>query len=224
MLIEKGASLPFQMKTITVQGHGTASRSPDQIRIEMTLGQRDTEFSNAIANCNQRVAQIKAAAQSARVDEDGIKTANFGVEIESEYDSQARKRFEIGFIARQSVFVVLPWEKQSVGEFLSAIIQCGAEPRIMLTFVVSDAEGLRQEVIANAVENAKRRAEIIASAAGIKLGPIQHIHYGYSEIRVTSEPNELREAFSRNSAASPDIDPDDVESDDTVTITWLIEG
>ena len=190
----------------------------------MALGQKDTEFSNAIANCNRRVAQIKAAAKMAMVDESSLKTANFGVEVDSEWNIEERKHFEVGFIARQSVFVILPWEKESVGKFLSAIIQCGAEPRITLTFMVSDAEGLRQEVIANAVENAKRRAAIIASSAGIKLGLIQQINYGYSEIRVTSEPSELGEAYSRRSMSPPDIDPDDVESDDTVTLMWLIEG
>lgn len=222
MLIGKGASLPFQMRIITVQGQGNVSRSPDQIRIEMTLRQKNPDFAEAIAKCNQRVAQIKAAAATAGVNEGELKTGSFGVEVGSEWDQSRQRHVETGFVANQCIFVVLPWEKTSVGKFLSDMIGSGAQPSISLRFLVSDAEGLRQEVLASSVENAKRRAEVIASSAGVKLGPIQHINNGYSEIRIMSEPSDVVCSRSLDSP-SPDITPGDIESYDTVTVTWLIE-
>ena len=193
---------------------------PDQIRIEMTLGQKAPDFADAIEKCNQRVAQIRAAAAAA-APENELKTASFGVEVDSEWDERVRRHVEVGFVAKQSEFVILPWAKARVAEFLTSVIASGAQPAISLQFMVSDAEGLKQAVLADAVKNARQRAEIIAASAGINLGPIQNIQSGYVEIRVTSEPSEAVVACSKSFGS--DIDPDDITSHDGVTVTWLIE-
>lgn len=211
------------MKTITVQGHGNASRSPDQIRITLALSEQQLDFSDAIAGCNARIALLKAAAKKVGVQEDSLKTAQFNVTTASEWDQDTRKNIDLGFVANQSVFAVLPWDKKHVGRFLTAVIQSGAMPRISLKFLVSNTEEMRQAVIADAVANAKKRAEVIAASAGVKLGFIQTIDYGYSEIRVSSDASDLAESGVCRSMAAPDIEPDEVKCSDTVTVTWLIK-
>ena len=92
-----------------------------------------------------------------------------------------------------------------------------------LAFEVADPEGLKQKVLASAVANAKRRAETIATASGIKLGGITHIEYGYAEVRVSSQPCEMAlESAGSMSDEAPDFDPEEVQAEDTVTITWEI--
>ena len=217
------AWLPCKMRTITVQGQGSASRPPDQIRIELTLRQKSPDFADAIVKCNQRVAQIKAAVVAAGVADDELKTASFGVEVDSEWDQNNRRHYEAGFIASQSLFVIQPWVKERAAALFSAIIASGAEPRISFQFLVSDAEGMRQAVLANAVQNAKQRAEIIAAAGGIKLGPFHHIESGHVEIRVISDSSDFTNCSRTSSSMSaPEFNPDDITSHDGVTVTWLI--
>jgi uncharacterized protein YggE len=82
---------------------------------------------------------------------------------------------------------------------------------------------MMQGVLAAAVANAKARAEIIAASAGVKLGMIQRIDHGYSELRFSSDDYDLGEAMVRKSMAGPELNPDQVEASDTVTVTWLIQ-
>jgi uncharacterized protein len=214
------------MRTITVQGHGTAKRSPDQIRIDFSVRAWHDGFVNAVAACQERIGLVKAAANAAEVTESQLKTADFKVAAHSEWDQDARAHRNHGFIASHDLSVVLPWEKERVGRLLDAVIGCGAEASTRLTFLVSDVEGMRQTVLAEAITNARRRAETIASAAGLKLGAIHNITHGYVEIRIESEPRDIsgvRESV-RCASIGDDISPDDLQADDTVTVVWQIEG
>ena len=145
------------------------------------------------------------------------------MQTDTEWDQESRRTNEVGFVAKHSVFTVLPWDKQLVGRLLEAVIRSGAMPRITLSFLVSDDEGMMQGVLAAAVANAKARAEIIAASAGVKLGMIQRIDHGYSELRFSSDDYDLGEAMVRKSMAGPELNPDQVEASDTVTVTWLIQ-
>ena len=209
-------------RIIRVQGRGTVSQAPDQIRIQLNVSHRETDFTRAMEGSNSRVELIRAAVRSVGLDPQDLKTVHFDVQNDTEY-SGGRSR-HIGFIANHRVEIELPIDKLLVGRFLSAVVQGGSKPEVKLTFAESDPEAIKQRVLTNAVENAKKRAEIITAAAGVKLGRIENIEYGYTEIRFSSQPCDMAiESAGPLSDAAPDFEPDDVEAEDTVTITWTLE-
>ena len=61
-------------------------------------------------------------------------------------------------------------------------------------------------------------------AAGIKLGDILNIEYGSAEIRTSSRPFLLDPCGpSIKGDIAPDIEPQDLKAEDTVTVMWKIE-
>lgn len=85
---------------------------------------------------------------------------------------------------------------------------------------------MKEEVLKRAVENSKEKSEILATAAGVNLGEIQSIDYSWGEIDIRTSPVDMFEA-KRTLALEPsydiDIEPDDIDVADTVTILWEIK-
>lgn len=215
--------LPMNTRTIRVQGKGNVSQTPDRIAISFSLTGRNPDFSRAVEICNEAIETLRKAAGACGIDPGELKTAHFDISEESKYFEGVTTH--IGFMATHRMGIVLPIDREFVGRFLSAVIRSGAEPDVRLAFRVSDPEALRQKVLASAVENARRRAETIVLASGVKLGPIAHIEYGYAEVHISSqECGIVLPASDVVSDAAPNFDPDDIEAEDTVTITWEIGG
>ena len=211
----------MNQKSIRIQGKGRVTQAPDRIRILFTVSGRHADFAASVEQCNSAVDAVRTAAHGSGIDPGEVKTVHFDVRDETEYISGRHKH--IGFAATHQLGIVLPIDQDLLGRFLSSVIRSNAKPQVTLAFEVSDPESLRQRVLEDAVANAKRRAETIASAAGIKLGDIINIEYGYAEVRISSQPSEMfLESAAPESNISPEFDPDNVEAEDTVTITWEI--
>ena len=207
-------------KTIRVQGKGTVSQSPDRIRLAFTIVEKDQDFSKVVERCNLGVDALRAAAEGCAISQAELKTTHFDVREETEYASGRHQH--VGFQSTHQVGVVLPIDKDLLGRFLTAVLRGKARPQVNLAFEVSDPEELKQRVLADAVENAKRRAQTISTASGVTLGPILGIEYGYAEVRISSQPSLMAMECAGPSDVAPDFEPDDVEVEDTVTITWEI--
>ena len=209
-------------KFIRIQGKGNVSQAPDRIRIFFSLIGKDGEFIKAVEKCNSACEAVRAAAKSCGIKPSELKTTHFNVGAETKYASGRYQR--IGFESSHELMILLPINKALIGRFLSAVIGGKANPQVNLKFELADAEGLKQRVVADAVANAKRRAETIASAAGIKLGDILNIEYGSAEIRSSSRPFLLDPCGpSIRGDIAPVFEPQDLKAEDTVTVMWKIE-
>ena len=205
-------------RTIRVQGKGSASQAPDRISLFFSVAHPRPQYDKAIEGCNSRAEAIRAAASELNLPEADLKTVQFGVSDETQYENGRHKH--IGYTATHQLCMELPVDQNLVGKFLSSLVQRGAEPQVRINFTVADPEALKQRVLADAVSNAKARAEVIATAAGVKLGSIADIQYGYSEVVISSQPSEMKLESCRESEVAPNFDPKDVEAEDTVTVTW----
>lgn len=205
-------------RTIRVQGKGSASQAPDRISLFFSVAHPRPQYDKAVEGCNSRVEAIRAAASELNVTGADLKTVQFGVSDETQYESGRHKH--IGYTATHHLCMELPVDQNLVGKFLASLAQRGAEPQVRIDFTVADSEALKQRVLADAVANAKARAEIIAKAAGVKLGNISDIQYGYSEVVISSNASDINLESCCESEIAPDFDPKDVEADDTVTVSW----
>ena len=91
-------------------------------------------------------------------------------------------------------------------------------------FTVSNPEELKEKMLAEAVKNARRKADIMTEAAGVALGKILSINYSWSEVRFRSERFDEIECYATMAPkAMPDFEPDDIENADSVEVVWEIE-
>jgi uncharacterized protein YggE len=79
-------------------------------------------------------------------------------------------------------------------------------------------------MLKEAILDAKEKLKVIAEAAGVEIGNIVRIDYDWSEIRFEREEfHSLRESSYKPSIASIDIEPDNIEASDTVSVVWEIK-
>jgi len=88
-------------------------------------------------------------------------------------------------------------------------------------------EDAKNQLLAKAVEDSNTKAEILTKAAGVKLGKVININYSWGEINIYSEPLRYDKAILCEESAcnydnSLDINPEDLDISDTVTVVWEI--
>ena len=96
---------------------------------------------------------------------------------------------------------------------------------------MKDPEAAKNELLGKAVTDAKEKAAALTSAAGVVLKDIQSIDYSWGEINLEYRPmnrelmmdevmlpmNALGGSYDIN------IEPDDIEVSDTVTVVWELD-
>ena len=87
-------------------------------------------------------------------------------------------------------------------------------------------EKSKNDLLREAIKDAKEKAQILSEAAGVKLKSVVDINYSWGEIEIYSEPLSLMDS---QICAAPlksldiDIDADDIDVNDTVTVVWEID-
>ncbi len=122
-----------------------------------------------------------------------------------------------------------PIEEKMLGMVLQAVPHCAGNPVFSIQYTVSDPEPVKNQLLAKAVEDLKVKAKVLSDAAGVKLGDILSVDYSWGEIDIVNRPMEnLLLSESCDSDASnlgyldEEIDPDDIDFSDTVTVVWGI--
>lgn len=159
-----------------------------------------------------------------------LKTTKFFVnaEYESYRDKRDnyRKRF-VGYKFQYKLYIQFPVDNQLLGKVLYVLAQSDVKTEISIGYTVSHAEKVKNDLLEKAVQDAKDKANVLAQASNLTLGEILSIDYSWGEMTIyqetsndfaMAEPQFLMQAGSYNM----DIEPDDIDVEDTVTIIWAI--
>lgn len=160
--------------TIAIAAEGKVTAIPD---IAVTVVGVMTEAPTVKAAQDENTAKMNAIL--ARLQELGVARADIATaqyDIYPIYDWQDGRRIDRGFQVIQSVRVKIR-DTSRAGEVLSAAGELGANQVSGLAFTIDEPEALRQEARLMALEAAKKKAEALARAAGVKLGGV----VGFSE-------------------------------------------
>jgi uncharacterized protein YggE len=206
---------------IRVQGSGQVSSTPDTVILGLDLISEHRDYGKATADASRKLELLRAALSNARLTVEQLKTASFDISIERDYVAgvQTFRAYRV----KHDLSLQLPFDPVHLGRVLSAVTASNAKANLSLTFTVADSEEVKRRVLQAAVQNARSRAEVIASAAGQKLGAIHAIEYGHTEILIRSEMHSLSEVCESPSM-DMNLNPSDIESEDTVLIAWELEA
>lgn len=85
-----------------------------------------------------------------------------------------------------------------------------------------------EELLINATENARAKAEILCKASGSTLGQLLNIDYNWGELNVYSRTSYevedcIQPLMAMSKCAAPEIEPVDIDVTDTVAFTWEIQ-
>ena len=102
---------------------------------------------------------------------------------------------------------------------LSVISTSKAKPKVDISFTLKEDGEIKEEVLRNASNNARKKAEILASTSGVKLGKLISIDDNWKDIELYSDTNYC-DSKPISKMSSIDIEPKDIKIEDSVTFTW----
>lgn len=217
-------------RTIKVTGKGKISVKPDTIRLIMTIEDIEKEYADSLRLSAEMTEKIKNIFEEQGFERHELSTLKFNVDAEYERyqdrDNCWKNRFE-GYKFTHRMKIEFPADNKRLGKILYSLGHAPICPEISLEYTVVDPEKSKNELLEKAVLDSSKKAQVLAKAAGLSLGDILNIDYSWGEIDFVSKPMEtfaLQECRMSKSIDSYDIDieADDIDITDTVTVVWEI--
>ena len=160
-------------KLVTVSGEGTASAVPDNAVIRLGVSsQGKTARAASDANAKEMTVVLAAIKDSGVADRD-IQTTSLSLQPQYEPNKTGAPRL-IGFQANNQVTVKIR-DIGALPTVLDRAIAAGANEMSGIEFVVSEQTKLLDKARAAAIVDARRKAELYANAAGMKVGRVMSI-------------------------------------------------
>lgn len=219
------------MRIIRVTGKGNLKVKPDTTRITLSLGKLYEEYGETLKKSSEDTEKIKDLLAGFGFERSDLKTLSFDIETEYEkyYDKCAYKQRFIGYRYYHLMKVEFDSDNERLGRILYALAHCSVNPEFRLSYTVKDAEASKNELLGKAVADAKDKAAVLSAAAGVKLKNIETIDYSWGHIDFEIQPmnrmlaSETCCASMAGNSYDMDIEPDDIDVSDTVTVIWEIE-
>ena len=218
------------MRTIRVTGKGRIKLHPDMTRVTMTLSGVYKEYDETLRRSSEDTEALKDVLSGFGFARSDLKTLNFNVDTEYENyrdkNNDYKQRF-VGYRFNHVMKVEFESDNDRLGRILYALAKCMVKPEFRISYTVKDPEAAKNLLLGKAVTDAKAKAAVLTRAGGVDLKEIQSIDYSWGEIDFEYRPmfdDLMTECCEAPLAKSYnlDIEPDDIDVSDTVTVIWEI--
>ncbi len=163
-------------RRILVTGSGSAEAAPDMATITLGVTNQDVQASVAMRATSDAVAQILARLKEAGIEKRDMQTRDLTLSPlwAGRHGSENDAPRITGFVASNRVVVRIR-DLAALGTIMDAVIQDGANDFGGLSFGMQDSKPLEAQARADAVADATAKAQQLAQAAGLTLGPVTSI-------------------------------------------------
>lgn len=212
-------------RTITVRGTGKVSLRPDQVEITLTLNAENMSYDAAMDAAAAQLESLRDALTAIGYDKDALRTTNFDVSTRYDYrhdDKGNNTRVFLGYACTQGLRLLFPFDTARLGQTLSAIASCTADPELNVRFTVADPSSLSDELLRSAAGSARQKAEVLAAASGVKLGKLVKVWYSWGDRDFASPTVFAAGNGLLRAKTSMDFTPENIDLTDQATFTWEI--
>lgn len=218
-------------RTIRVTGKGKISVTPDRIRLLIKQTNILDTYEMSIKDSAENKEYLNDRLCKIGFKKEDLKTTYFNVDTKYEsyrdkYDNWKEKFLGYEYVHRMKI--EFEKDNETLGKVLSVMAKCKGEPEFSIQFTVSDPEASKNELISRAVEDSRVKAQVLSKAAGVGLGDIITIDYSWGELDIYSRPIDEIKCYSLCDSEGDstdiglDIEADDIDITDTVTVVWNI--
>lgn len=222
-------------RIMRVTGKGKISLRPDTVCLSMKLTDINESYEKAMEQSAVQSEALKSGLEKLGFKREDIKTSYFNINAKYEnYDKHGKYIHKLaGYEFEHREKLEFAIDNELLGRVLYTLAHCEASPEINIEYTVRDTEAAKNNLIAKAVADSKAKAEVLAASSGVALGSIVNIDYSWDEMNFYVRPmNSVMpmKAFrcadecASAGAYAVDIEPDDINITDTVTVVWEISG
>lgn len=165
--------------TVSVNGQGIVTIQPDTASVIVGVNIIDKTLSAAQEKATSAMTSVIAALKEAGIADRDIQTVNYSVNILQNYDSNGNPATIEGFQVSNQVNVTVR-DLAALGGILDTVVGKGANAIYGISFYVDDPTTAQTQARTLAVQDAKKKADELAAAAGMTVGRILSISESYT--------------------------------------------
>lgn len=172
---------------IIVEGIGKKFYTPDEVEINLDFYTRADSYEGALEKGTKNVELfINDILEKMNFNKEIMKTRSFRVYEEKQYDYDKKKYIKLGYAYTQQANIKFDYSMNTIAEFMDRVSKLENPPKYHLAFNVKDIKKCKDEVLSEAYNKAKDKAETIAKAAGKELKECVKTDFRPFEERVIS--------------------------------------
>ncbi len=161
------ASASLAESTLKVHGKGDSYITAEIAYVDLGVQARESNVQEAQQKVNSGIEKVVAALIENGVAKEDINTDNINIYMYTDYNSLGKER--VLYNASSMITVRVP-DPNGAGSVIDIAFSAGANILNGITFAAENTEEAEKEALTLAVENARKKAEILAAAAGMRLG------------------------------------------------------
>ena len=219
----------MEQKIIQVTGRGFVHIVPDVTRLELKLISLHDSYQEAYEQTKNDTEKLNTIMEAAGLNKNLAKTVRLDIDKKTinqydKYKNYIGEKF-LGFQLDHIVKINLNMDTVVLNKLVKGIGEELKQAEINIGYSVKDNRPIQLLLLERAVKDAKEKAQIMAKAAGCKLGSCLHIDYGIEELHLYEQARSIHDADEAcycNKEAL-DITPEDWLTSDTVETQWLLE-
>jgi uncharacterized protein YggE len=162
---------PAQVRTISVNGTGQVTLSPDVAYVSIGVHSQAANVSDALSQNNEKAQAVSGALRELGIDPKDIQTSSFNIVPQQQFSPQG-EQMGTTYSVDNTIYVTVR-DLQVLGKLLDVVVRSGANSINGINFDVMDKSKALSEARRLAIESARSQAEEIAQAAGVTLGELQ---------------------------------------------------
>lgn len=171
-------------RLITVTGEAELRRAPDVVTLNVGIEERGQDVRTMRDTAAKKANQAIQALLSAGIKREHIQTAQFSIRREWEPEPEPqprpvnyRPRGKWIYVLTNSVSVRTPMVDKA-GDLLDAVVRAGFNSVNGPYFALLDDSAVQREALEAAVKAARAKADVIASASGVRITGVESVTEG----------------------------------------------
>ncbi|GAA2520907.1 MULTISPECIES: SIMPL domain-containing protein [Streptomyces] len=190
---------------LSVFGAGSVRVEPQLVRVRLAVDVLEPGPDQAFQEAGAAATRLREVLRRHGIPDASVSGSR--LKLSSEYDGYGGERTFRGYRCR-AAYVVESGALDDLQQLIVEAVEAGAHAIDSVEFDVHDKPALRDEARRRAVAAARRKAEVYAEAAGVRLGTVLHIQDVDSE---SYEFKQYRGHGGGGGASSGDLVPGMVE-------------
>lgn len=212
---------PSAGRSITVVGTGKATGTPDVAHISIGVETQADTVQKAVDDNKSKMTDLLNTLKSLGVADKDIQTSNYGVYTQRQPSPDGKGDSGPTTYQVNNQVNVTVRDVSKLGDVLDKVVAAGANNIYGVSFSVNDTTQLEADARAQAMTDAKTRAESLAKLAGVTLGDVVNV----SEIIGSSGPvyDGARMSAATGLGGGAPIQPGELEVNTSIQVTFAIK-
>lgn len=200
-----------RLPAVSVTGEATISQTPDLAILQAGVTSQEKTARLAMTASGRLMQAVLAALKQAGIADADIQTSR--LRLEPIREQRGNNPAAIIAVEASSLIAVQVRDVEKAADILDRMITAGANLVTGINFTISAPSKLLDQARVEAMNDAKRKAEIYAKAAGLTLGPAISIAESY-----VARP--VRAMMAREASAAMPVAPGEEKLTLTVNVSY----